>query len=211
MSETLLVPRAPFDAEEPWSAPERCTPVRLRCATDGSTPRLPTSVAAWFDDEFLTVLFSAADDHILATHLEHDGPLYEQDVVEVFLAPDGIARYFELEVSPRGTTFDARIDSPNGVRAGLRADRSWTCQGMWAAVRKLVESNGAISVDTVIRIPFAGVERATPAEGETWRGNFFRIDRHPQHGDEFTAWQPTMKEPADFHVAAAFGMLRFTV
>lgn len=211
MSEILLVPRAPFDAEEPWSAPARCTPVRLRSSVDGSTPRLTTSVAAWFDEQYLTVLFSAADDHIMATHLLHDEPLYEQDVVEVFLAPDGIRSYFELEVNPQGTTFDALIDSPNGVREGMKADRSWTCRGMWAAVRKLLESDGAISVDTVIRIPFSSMDRKAPGDGETWRGNFFRIDRHPQHGDEYTAWQPTMKNPADFHVAAAFGVLRFTV
>lgn len=211
MSEILLVPRAPFDVEEPWGAPARCTPVRLRLSTDGSTPRLPTNVAAWFDDDYLTVLFSAADDHILATHFEHDAPLYEQDVVEIFLAPDGMTRYYELEVNPRGTTFDALIDSPNGVRDGLRANRSWTCNGMWAAVRRLTESDGTFSIDTVIRIPFAALGRSTPGDGEAWRGNFFRIDRHPQHGDEYTAWQPTMKTPADFHVVAAFGVLRFTV
>jgi hypothetical protein len=66
-----------------------------------------------------------------------------------------------------------------------------------------------MSIDTIVRIPFSSVGRATPGDGETWRGNFFRIDRHPDHGDEFSAWQPTLKNPADFHVAAAFGALRF--
>jgi hypothetical protein len=215
MHEMLDIPRAVFDAEEPWSvpasAPEGFAPVRLRRATDAGTPRLATSIAVWFDDEYLTVLFSAADDHLEATLYEHDAPLYEQDVVEVFLAPDGLTRYFELEVSPRGTTFDALIESPHGVRDGLRADRGWTCEGMWAAVRSMTESDGATTIDTVIRIPFAGLGRAAPEDGETWRGNFFRIDRHPQQGDEFSAWQPTLREPADFHVAAAFGRLRFTV
>jgi hypothetical protein len=211
MHETLVIPRAEFDGEEPWTAPAGCTPVRLRKATDGGAPRLATSIAVWFDAEYLTVLFSAADDHTQATQYEHDAPLYEQDVVEVFLAPDALTRYFELEVSPRGTTFDALIDSPNGVRDGLRADRAWTCQGMWAAIRSVTESDGATTVDTVIRIPFSALERGTPQDGETWRGNFFRIDRHPQQGDEFSAWQPTLKEPADFHVAAAFGSLRFAV
>lgn len=211
MHDLLVIPRAPFDSEEPWSVPEGCTPVRLRNATDGSTPRLATSVTVWFDDDYLTVLFSASDDLLLATQYEHDAPLYEQDVVEVFLAPETLARYFELEVSPRGTLFDARIESPAGVRAGLRADREWTCEGMWAAVRKLTESDGATTLDIVIRIPFFALERDPPADGETWRANFFRIDRHPQHGDEYSAWQPTMKSPADFHVAAAFGTLRFAV
>lgn len=211
MHETLDIPRAVFDAEEPWTAPAGTEPVRLRRSTDGGTPRLATSIAVWFDDEYLTVLFSAADDHLEATLYEHDASLYEEDVVEVFLAPDRLTRYFELEVSPRGTMFDALIESPHGVREGLRADRGWTCEGMWAAVRSMTESDGSTTVDTVLRIPFSALGRDKPKDGETWRGNFFRIDRHPQQGDEYSSWQPTHKDPADFHVAAAFGTLRFAV
>lgn len=207
--ETLVVPRAAFDVEEPWTAPAACTPARLRRATDAAAPRLATSVALWFDDDYLTVLFSAADDHVEATHLMHDAPLYEQDVVEVFLAPEPRPRYYEIEVNPLATVFDAIVDSPDGVRATMRVDREWTCDGLFAAVRKVTESHGAITVDTVIRIPFAALGRATPAGGETWRANFFRIDRHPRHEDEFSAWEPTLRQPPDFHLLAAFGTLRF--
>ena len=209
MTETLVVPRAAFDMEEPWSTPRGCAPVRLRRATDAAAPRLATSVAAWHDDHSVSFLFSAADDHIHATYHHRDEPLYEQDVVEVFLAPEALTRYYELEVSPHGTIFDAVIDSPDGDRATMRADVAWNCAGLVAAVRKVIESSGAMSIDTLIRVPFASLGRSIPAGGETWRANFFRIDRHAEHGDEFSAWQPTMKEPADFHVPAAFGMLRF--
>ncbi|HUP59948.1 MAG TPA: carbohydrate-binding family 9-like protein [Thermoanaerobaculia bacterium] len=225
-SETLAVPRAPFDIEEPWTVPKECTPVRLRRAGDASVPRLATTVAAWFDDDFLSILFCAADDRLVATHFAHDAPLYEQDVVEAFLAPADAHEYFEIEVSPRGTVFDARIHSPDGVRATMSADRGWNCEGLVAAVRTVMEgglsvrhsggpevrppfSNGAMTVDTLLRLPFASLGRPTPSPGETWRGNFFRIDRHPQLGDEYTAWQPTLRIPADFHVTAAFGTLRF--
>ncbi|MFP5246332.1 MAG: carbohydrate-binding family 9-like protein [Thermoanaerobaculia bacterium] len=207
--ETLVAPRAEFDMEEPWTTPRACTPVRLRRATDASVPRLSTSVAVWFDDQYLSVLFSATDDHVDATHLAHDAPLYEEDVVEVFLAPKTPERYFELEVNPRGTTFDAAIESPDGERSTMRVNRAWTCEGLIAAVRKVTESDGSITLDTLLRIPFVSLDRAVPGDGETWRANFFRIDRHPKHGDEFSAWQPTMKIPADFHVPAAFGSLRF--
>lgn len=209
MTETLVVPRAPFDMEEPWSTPPGCVSVRLRRATDASAPRLATSVSAWHDDQCIQFLFSGTDDHVHATYHHRDDPLYEQDVVEVFLAPGGLTRYYELEVSPHGTVFDAVIDSPEGVRATMRADRSWDCASLVAAVRKVVESDGAMSFDTLVRIPFSSLGRSTPADGETWRANFFRIDRHAQLGDEFTAWQPTLKDPPDFHVAAAFGILRF--
>lgn len=209
MSETLVVPRAAFDMDDPWATPVECLPVRLRRVTDAAAPRLATSVAAWYDDDYLTVLCSGTDDHIRATYHVHDDPLYEQDVVELFLAPDGLQRYFEIEVSPHGVIFDAAIDSPAGTRDGMITDVTWTCEGLFVALRKVVESSGVMSIDTVIRVPFFALERATPGDGETWRANFFRIDRHPEHGDEFSAWQPTMRNPPDFHVAAAFGTLRF--
>lgn len=209
MSETLVVPRASFDMEEPWTTPARCSPVRLRSALDASAPRLATSVAAWYDEDYVTFLFSGTDDYIHSTYEQHDDPLYEQDVFEVFVAPDRIERYFEIEVSPNGTLFDAAIDSPDGVRATMRVDRGWTCEGLVAAIRKVIESNGEITVDVILRIPFFALERSTPGDGETWRANFFRIDRHPQQGDEYSAWQPTLRNPADFHVASVFGRLRF--
>ena len=208
-SDTLAVPRAVFSIEDPWAFPPACQPVRMRRATDGATPRLATSLAVYFDDQYLTVLYAAADDLVVAALLEHDAPLYEEDVVEAFLAPETMRRYFELEANPRGTTFDALIDSPDGIRATMRADRAWDCEGLFVAVRKVVESDGAMSIDIVLRVPFAGLGRATPRDGELWRANFFRIDRHPRRGDEFSAWQPTMKTPPDFHVASAFGFLSF--
>ncbi|HEX8252311.1 MAG TPA: carbohydrate-binding family 9-like protein [Thermoanaerobaculia bacterium] len=207
--EPLVVVRAAFDMEEPWTAPAGCVSVRMRRATDGAPPRLATSVTAWFDEQYLSVLFSTADDHVLASLVVHDAPLYEEDVVEAFIAPDSLQHYYELEVSPRGTLFDARVDSPDGDRRTMHVDRDWNCEGLIAAVRKVIESDGASTIDTIVRIPFAALERSAPADGETWRANFFRIDRHPEAGDEYSAWQPTLKTPADFHVPAAFGTLRF--
>jgi hypothetical protein len=178
--------------------------VPLRRVTDGVPPRQATSLAFYYDDDFLTVVFQADDDEIVATFLGHDEPLWQEDVFEVFVAPDGLSPYFEIEVNPLGTTFDARIDSPDGVRATMRTDLAWTCVGLFAALRRDDERE----VQAVIRIPFSALKRA-PKPGQEWRANFFRIDRSGTHGDDFSAWQPTMKTPADFHVAAAFGVLRF--
>lgn len=208
-SEVLVVPRAEFSVEEPWVVPQVCEPVRLRRATDGSAPRLATCVAAYSDSECLTFVFSATDDLVVASYRMHDDPLYMEDVVEVFLAPERLTDYFELEVSPAGTTFDTRIESPDGQRSTMRADHAWNCAGLFAAVRTVTESSGVMTIDTVIRFPFASIGRERPQPNEKWRANFFRIDRHPSEGDEFTAWQPTLRNPPDFHVPAAFATLRF--
>jgi hypothetical protein len=208
-SDTLEVVRGDFMLEDPWALPRGCSAVRLRRSSDGAAPRLATTVSAYYDDQYLNVVFSCADDHIEATMLDRDAPLYEEDVVEVFLAPAGISEYFEIEVSPRATVFDARIQSPDGVRETMTADSGWDCPGLLAGVRRLVEAGGTVSIDTTIRIPFRGLDRGVPLEGEIWRANFFRVDRHPAAGDEYTSWRPTMKDPPDFHVAAAFGSLVF--
>lgn len=204
MSDRLVVVRREFSVEEPWRVPEGCAPVTLRRSTDGTAPRLPTRSALYHDGESLIALFLGDDDGVTATHLEHDAPLYEEDVVEIFLAPSGLTPYFEIEVNPLGTTFDARIDSPDGVRATMRVDLAWTCVALFAGVRRTPRS-----FDVVMRIPFASLGAAPPRAGAAWRANLFRIDRHPACGSELSAWQPTLKQPADFHVAAAFGKIVF--
>ncbi len=200
----LTVPRAEFSIGEPWAIPRGSEPVRLRRATDGGQPRLPTDLVVYSDAECLHILFHSQDDGVVATHLRHDAPLYEEDVVEAFVAPTELTRYYEIEVNPLGTTFDARVDSPDGIRKTMKIDVSWECENLFAAVRKV-----SGSIDTIVRIPFASLGARTPKPREEWRGNFFRIDRSPSRGDEYSAWQPTMKNPADFHVAAVFGRIVF--
>src|SRR5258708_16109299 len=133
---TLAVPRAEFSIEEPWLIPKECEPVALRRSTDGGNPRQATSVAAYYDEDFLTVVFQADDDEIVATFLGHDQPLWQEDVFEVFLAPDGLTPYFEIEGNPLGTTFDAPIDSPDGVRATMTTALAWTCDPLFAGLRR---------------------------------------------------------------------------
>jgi hypothetical protein len=200
----VTVARAEFSIEEPWSIPPGCQAFEFVRVIDGKEPKLGTTVTMYADSECLNLLYQAEDDDIVATYLEHDQPLYEEDVVEVFLAPRDIRCYYEIEVNPLGTTFDARIDSPDGVRATMHDDRFWTCENLFAAIRKTPGM-----VETIVRIPFASLHAPRPAAGDEWRGNFFRVDRNESRGAEYTAWSPTMKNPADFHVAAAFGRIVF--
>lgn len=202
--ETLMVVRGSYSIEEPWRVPAECGRVSLMNSLDGSAPRAATALAAYFDDEFLTLVFEGDDAGITATMFEHDAPIYEEDVVEAFLAPRRPEEYYEIEVNPLGTVFDARVDSPAGVRSGMTVDRSWNCSGLFAAVKREGER-----LAVVMRVPFASLAVPAPADGEKWRANFFRIDRSREGGDEFLAWRPTMKTPADFHVVAAFGTLQF--
>src|SRR5687767_7313994 len=204
----LEVPRHRFSFDHPWSVPADAKELLLRRSVDGAMPRLPTTVAVYYDDSRLYLIYRGRDDLIKAALTGRDDPIYNEDAVEVFLAPENARQYFEIEVSPIGTIFDARIDNPDGDRRTMRADAGWNCEGLWAALwRDYLEDGGSIFAVT-LAIPFAGLDRATPDSGETWRGNFFRVDRSPR-GDEYSAWQPTLRNPADFHVPGVFGELVF--
>lgn len=201
------VRRRRHDLESPWRLPEGVEPVHLVRADNGTPCRLSTEFSAYHDGTRLHVIFRGIDDHVVASMLDHDAPLWKEDVVEVFLAPDGLTRYYELEVNPLATTYDAVVDSPEGNRDTMKVDASWTCDDLRASIRRTSEGSVVI-VDTMIAIPFASLDRGEPEPGETWKANFYRIDRSPS-GDEFSAWCPTGRNPADFHVPSRFGVLRF--
>jgi hypothetical protein len=206
----LRVPRAEFSIEDPWAVPEACRPAPLVASESGSRPRLQTSVAAYHDGTTLYALFSGADDgEVVASMHQRDDPLYEEDVVEVFLAPGEPDVYFEIEISPVGTIFDARIVSPAGIREGMQIDLAWTCEGLTSMIRLDRRSPADGTLETLICVPFQSLVPTPPTPRSRWRANFFRIDRSAEHGDAYLAWQPTLRNPADFHVTSVFGELEF--
>lgn len=200
----IEIPRKKFDPSDPWSPPAGAATVPLVDARTGLPPLLATTLSLWRDETNLYALFACEVREVVATYTERDQPLWEEDVVELFLGPEGCESYFELEVSPLGTIFDAKVFSPDGHRSTMQVDKTWNCDGLTAAVR--VEPGRCLEILAIV--PFAGLGRSAPLEGERWKANFYRIDRSAS-GDEYTAWRPTMKTPPDFHVPSAFGDITF--
>lgn len=85
----------------------------------------------------------------------------------------------------------------------MKADAGWNLRGFRGTSRLRPGRWSA-----VLRIPIAPMLEAHPAPCE-WRANFYRVDRGER--DEFTAWSPTGKEPADFHEARRFGCLTLPI
>jgi hypothetical protein len=172
-------------------------PRMLRDARNGSAPRLSTAIRVGLRDGAFLVRFDGRDDGCVATLKKRDDPLWKEDVFEVFLSPDDPPlAYYEFEVNPLGAILDARVDSPEGRRATMRVDVSWDCPGFSARVRRRERRWSAL-----LRIPLAPMGQ----QERVWRANFYRVDRG--ENDEYSAWSPTMAEPADFHVPAKFGYL----
>jgi hypothetical protein len=177
-------------------------PVALRDAVSGGVPRLRTALRIGERNGDLCVRFDGRDEAAVATLTERDAPLWREDVFEIFLSPaDPPRSYFEFEVNPLGTLFDACVESPNLRREGMRVATDWDCEGFSAQVSV---RPGRWSAS--IRIPLAPLCGGKPPE--CWRANFFRIDRGAR--DEYSAWSPTYAEPPDFHVPERFGVLRIT-
>ncbi len=170
-------------------------------ARHGGQPRLSTAVRVGLRDGALLVRFDARDDGVVATLTQRDAPLWKEDVVEVFLSPlDPPRTYYEFEVNPLGTLFDARVESPALSRSTMRVEPDWTCPGFSARVRR-----GPRRWSAYLRIPLAPM---APAQLPSfWRANFYRVDRGTPN--EFSAWSPTFADPPDFHRPERFGSLSF--
>ena len=175
-------------------------PVFLRDAATGEPPRLRTALRIGLRGGDLCVRFDGRDEGVVATLTERDAPLWREDVYEIFLSPaEPPKTYFEFEVNPLGTLFDARVESPNGRRQDMRVATEWDCDGFSASV---TVRPGRWSAS--VRIPLAPLSAGSPPA--RWRANFYRIDRGSR--DELSAWSPTFADPPDFHVPERFGVLR---
>ncbi|MBM4074419.1 MAG: hypothetical protein FJ267_02090, partial [Planctomycetes bacterium] len=77
-----------------------------------------TQVRVCHTDLALFVRFDCEDRDIWGTMTNRDDPIYDQEVVEVFLAPGSNVPidYFEFEVSPNGVLLDLTAHNPTGDR-----------------------------------------------------------------------------------------------
>jgi hypothetical protein len=152
----------------------------------------------------LLVRFDGRDEATVATLSGRDDALWTEDVYEVFLTPlDPPTVYFEFEINPLGTLFDARVTSPDLVRATMNVDIGWKLTGLRGRSRVRPGRWAA-----TLKIPLAPM-LAEISGPPNWRANFYRVDRGAT--DEFSAWSPIGREPADFHHARRFGRLNLTV
>ncbi len=188
-------------AANPAAAPWPEIPaLELRDTVAGALPRQATSVRlGWTPDEW-RVLFHCADTNAWATLTDRDAPLYEEEVVEVFLDPYGdLASYFEIEVNPLNAVLDLAL---RRNRSGYLKDFAWQCEGLRTAVQRTPETWTA-----ELAIPFRSVASDPPQPGACWRANFLRIDRPTGAPRELSAWSPTGL--GTFHVPERFGTIEF--
>jgi len=198
--------------EQPWQKATRLTPF---VRNDTPTPaRVGTEVRVWYDQEALYLGWICEDYDIQATFTQHDSRFWEEEVVEFFVTPGGLDRYFELQWNPLGGTFDAIIANdlaPDGSSRQFKGDWTYTAPGMTHAVRVDGSVQNSTDRDTrwtvEARVPFADLKVRTPQKGDVWRGSFYRFNRDHDGEPEPLSWSATILP--GFHQPARFGYLRF--
>ena len=185
-----------------WDAVPPLPPFIL---ADGSCPAVQQTVArVCYDDQALYVRFDCHDRDIWGTYATRDDPIYDEEAVELFISP-GVpdpTRYYEFEVSPNGVLFDALIYNPTSLRADLVVDSSWDAPMHYRAGR----NDQAQRWWAILIVPWAAIAPAGELP-DTWRANFYRIERPRDAAPEYSCWSPTLTDPADFHKPARFGVL----
>jgi Carbohydrate-binding family 9 len=176
---------------------------------DGSSlARWQTRVKACASATTLHVHFECDDADIWGHYTQRDAPIYDEEVVELFIGPGGAdpTDYFEFEISPNGVLFDARIRNVLGHNDGrMGVDAVWDCAGLrWHAAR----DDAHQLWQATLAIPWRSLLGDGVAEvPKTWRANFYRIERPHNGTPEFSCWSPTLTPIADFHRPKRFGTL----
>ncbi len=189
-----------------WSLAEAVT---LRGSFDGRKPTLRTEARLLYDDAFLYVSFDCEDPDVWGTMLKRDDPIYNEEVVEIFIDANADGRtYNELEVSPNNTLFDAYFPER---RQGM--DTSWD-----SGAKTAVQVRGTLndpsdhdegwSVEMAIPIArLAEVPHLPPQRGDRWRFNLYRLEHLGRKTIEGQAFSPLFV--GDFHHLPRFGWLVF--
>ena len=205
-----------------------------------SSTAAPTEATLAWDDDHLYVAFACADERPWGTMYRRDSKLWEQEVVEVFLDPDGDGEnYPELEVSPHNVVVDLLIPRPG---SGLDTAIQWDIDGLRTGVTK-----NSAGWQVEIAIPWKSLGRAgittKPSPGDKWRVGLYRIERPAgpaiarnvaeirkklkgaseaekkslqaeiesiTSGRQWLAWSPTRVERG-FHDPERFGIVEFVL
>src|SRR5688500_19101019 len=122
--------------EAPWEKAARLTPFVHHDTM--SAARVTTEARIWYDQAALYVGWIVGDADIQATFTARDSRFWEEEVVEFFVTPAGLERYFELQWNPLGGTFDAIITNelaPDGRSKQFKGEWAYTAANMPCAVK----------------------------------------------------------------------------
>ena len=198
--------------EPAWAKAAALEPFHIN--DNAKREREHTAVRIWYDDEALYLAWTCRDVDIQATFTNRDDHLWEEEVVEFFVTPKSLTRYFEFEWNPLNTVFDAIINNDldeRGVSKGIRGEWDYTAKGLTNAVKVKGTINNSSDKDEYwqveVRLPFSDLGHPSPKAKAVWRANFYRYNRTKGRPEETLSWSPALLP--GFHQSTRFGYLEF--
>ena len=119
-----------------------------------------TTFRALWNDTGLAVRFDACDDRPWHTMARRDDPIWEEEVVEIFLDPARLGRHYaEVEISPSNILTDLHILEP---WPHLNGDKTWDWKGIESTV--VPGSCGGLAPGSwvaLVSLPWSGLASMT--------------------------------------------------
>jgi hypothetical protein len=145
----------------------------------------PTRARMLWDDQNIYFAFVCQDPDMWTLLTEEDASFWDEEVVEVFIDPDGDAKnYLELEVNQDNAKVDLVVRT---LTPDWDSSIPWDIKGLQTAVATYGTVNDSASIDqgwTVeIAIPYSAMAEGitgggqAPKVGDSWRLNLYRIER----------------------------------
>ena len=185
-------------------------------ATNGQSADFATNVSLSYSEKYLSIRFECLQDNFVKQNnmTEHNAPLYNQEVFEVFISPgnDDSKKYLEIEINPNNALWAGKINNPSLGSA------TQSLEGMIDHADTGIIHSISVSENSwkgTLEIPWSLI--GEDKDGK-YRLNFYRIRANQSHENpdwtcdaetcDFVCWSPTMSgdSPA-FHRPKQFGYM----
>jgi hypothetical protein len=183
----------------------------------GKLPKLKSTVQAkmMYDATNLYVIFKVLDYRVRYRTKEINGPVWEDNCVELFFSPDTMAplKYFNLEINCIGVPLMhynavASKDIVNLSAADIKNIK--IAHSLRPNNEK--EIAGPITWTLEYKLPLALLRKyapvTNPEEGVTWYANFYKI-AHKSSNPHYMSWSYVDVAGIDMHMPEFFGKLIF--
>jgi hypothetical protein len=179
-------------------------------------PAQTTAARMLWDDKNLYISYICADPYLDSEVTQHDGPVYQEDAVEIFATPnpDDISAYFGYEMNINGALLDYMAFG-GGTAWTENIHPPWQSEGVQIATSYDGTLNDHSDTDRgwvlEISIPFDNFRHLSgnipPGPGDVWRLN---LNRTKGDKGQFSMWSDSHAENPSFHHSTYFGAAHFS-
>lgn len=179
-------------------------------------PPQSTVARMLWDRQNLYIIYQCVDPYLDSEVTEKDGPVYEEDAVEIFATPnpDNLNAYFGYEMNINGALLDYMAFDA-GVKRTENIHFEWENEGVQIATTYEGTLNDHSDRDQgwilEMAIPFDNFRhlgaQIPPRDDDLWRLN---LNRTKGDKGQFSMWSDSHAPEASFHHSAYFGKATFT-